>query len=180
MSVSARFIDSYRKFSIFMINVSTNVASGNERKGEKTLFWLDNVIIIKTVVWTVIMLYNYYTDCFVWVCNLVCHIKGRALIEGVCEQGLKRIFGSKRDEVTEEWCKLHNEEFRNLYSYLNLIRQVKSRRMMCAEHVARMCVKCTRFWWESPKERGHSEDRGLDGRMRSGWILEGFAGGGVD
>jgi hypothetical protein len=95
------------------------------------------------------MLYNYYTDCFVWVC----HIKRRALIEGVCEQGLKIIFVTKRDDVTEEWCKLHNEEFRNFYSYLNLIRQIKSRRMMCSEHVARMCVKCTGFWWESPKAR---------------------------
>jgi hypothetical protein len=31
--------------------------------------------------------------------------------------------------------------------------------------------KCTRFWWESPKERDHSEDRGVDGRMGSQWIL---------
>jgi hypothetical protein len=29
----------------------------------------------------------------------------------------------------------------------------------------------TRFWWESPKERDHSEDRGIDGRMGSEWIL---------
>jgi hypothetical protein len=31
--------------------------------------------------------------------------------------------------------------------------------------------KCPRFWWESPKERDHSEDRGVDGRMGSQWIL---------
>jgi hypothetical protein len=31
--------------------------------------------------------------------------------------------------------------------------------------------KCTRVWWESPKERDHSEDRGVDGRMGSEWIL---------
>jgi hypothetical protein len=30
---------------------------------------------------------------------------------------------------------------------------------------------CTWFWWESPKERDHSEDRGVDGRMVSEWIL---------
>jgi hypothetical protein len=30
---------------------------------------------------------------------------------------------------------------------------------------------CTRFWWESPKERAHSEDQGVDGRMGSEWIL---------
>jgi hypothetical protein len=39
--------------------------------------------------------------------------------------------------------------------------------------------KCTRFWWESPKEKHHSEDQGADGRMGSGWIL-GRLTGGVD
>jgi hypothetical protein len=33
--------------------------------------------------------------------------------------------------------------------------------------------KCTGFWWDSPKEREHSEDRGVDGRMGSKWILVG-------
>jgi hypothetical protein len=51
---------------------------------------------------------------------------------------LRRIFGPKRDEVTGEWRKLHNEELHNLYSSSDVIRQVKSRRMMWAEHVARM------------------------------------------
>jgi hypothetical protein len=36
----------------------------------------------------------------------------------------------------------------------------------------------TRFWQESPKERDHSEDRGVDGRMGLEWILERLAGGG--
>jgi hypothetical protein len=51
---------------------------------------------------------------------------------------LRRIFGPKRDEVTVEWRKLHNEELHNLYSYPDIIRQVKSRRMRWAGHVARM------------------------------------------
>jgi hypothetical protein len=51
---------------------------------------------------------------------------------------LRRIFGSKRDEVTGEWRKLHNEELHNLYSSPNIIRQIKSRRMRWAGHVARM------------------------------------------
>jgi hypothetical protein len=42
---------------------------------------------------------------------------------------LRRIFGPKRDEVTGEWRKLHNEEFHNLYSSPDIIRQVKSRQM---------------------------------------------------
>jgi hypothetical protein len=37
--------------------------------------------------------------------------------------------------------------------------------------------KCTGFWWEGPKERGHSEDRSIDGRMGSEWLLGGLAGG---
>jgi hypothetical protein len=44
----------------------------------------------------------------------------------------------KRDEVTGEWTKLHNEELHILYSSSNIIRQIKSRRMRWAEHVARM------------------------------------------
>jgi hypothetical protein len=51
---------------------------------------------------------------------------------------LKRIFGPKRDEVTGEWRKLHNEELNNLYSSPDIIRQVKSRRMRWAGHVVRM------------------------------------------
>jgi hypothetical protein len=54
---------------------------------------------------------------------------------------LRRIFGPKRDEVTGEWRKLHNEEFHNLYSSPDIIRQVKSRRMRWAGHVARMGEK---------------------------------------
>jgi hypothetical protein len=51
---------------------------------------------------------------------------------------LRRIFGPKRDEVTREWRKLHNEELPNLYSSPYIIRQVKSRRMRWARHVACM------------------------------------------
>ena len=51
---------------------------------------------------------------------------------------LRRIFGPKRDEVTWEWRKLHYEELRDLYSLLNIVRVVKSRRMRWAGHVARM------------------------------------------
>jgi hypothetical protein len=51
---------------------------------------------------------------------------------------LRRIFGPKRGEVTGEWRKLHNEELHNLYSSPDIIRQVKSRLMRWAGHVARM------------------------------------------
>jgi hypothetical protein len=54
---------------------------------------------------------------------------------------LRRIFGPKRDEVTGEWRKLHNEELRDLYSSPSLIRIIKSRRMRWVGHVARMWEK---------------------------------------
>jgi hypothetical protein len=72
---------------------------------------------------------------------------------------LKRISRPKSDEVTGEWRKLHSEELHNLYSSPDIIRQIKSRRMR----------------WESQKERDHSEDKGIGGRMGSEWILRKLA-----
>jgi len=50
----------------------------------------------------------------------------------------RRIFGPKRDEVTREWRKLHNEELNDLYSSSSIVRVIKSRRMRWAGHVAPM------------------------------------------
>jgi hypothetical protein len=47
----------------------------------------------------------------------------------VFEIRVLRIFGPKRDEVTGDWRKLHNEELHNLYSSPNIIRMIKSRRL---------------------------------------------------
>jgi hypothetical protein len=51
---------------------------------------------------------------------------------------VRRIFGHKRDEVTGEWRQLHIGELNNLYSSPDIIRQIKSRKMRWAGHVARM------------------------------------------
>ena len=51
---------------------------------------------------------------------------------------LRRIFGPRRDEVTEEWRRTHNEELNDPYSSPNIVRVIKSRRMRWAGHVARM------------------------------------------
>jgi hypothetical protein len=51
---------------------------------------------------------------------------------------LSRIFGSKRDEVTGEWRRLHNEELNNMYSSPNIVWVIKSRIMGWAGHVVRM------------------------------------------
>jgi hypothetical protein len=51
---------------------------------------------------------------------------------------LRRIFGPKRDEVTGEWRRLHNEALYALYSSPNIIRVIKSRKVKLTGHIARM------------------------------------------
>jgi hypothetical protein len=58
---------------------------------------------------------------------------------------LRKIFGPRRDEVTEVWRKLHNEELRDLYSSPSIIRIIKSRMMRWAGHVARIGVKMNAY-----------------------------------
>jgi hypothetical protein len=92
---------------------------------------------------------------------------------------LRKILGAKRDEVTGEWRKLHNEELYILYSSPNIIRQIKSKRMRCARHVASMGRESIPGFNEKARRKEtHLEDQGVYGRMGSGWILGGLAGGG--
>ena len=82
-------------------------------------------------------------------------------------RALRRIFGPKRDEVTGEWRKLHNEELNDLYSSLNTFRVIKSGRFRWAGHVARMeelGEEYTGFWWGNLKEGDHVGDPDVDGR----------------
>jgi hypothetical protein len=71
---------------------------------------------------------------------------------------LRGIFGAKRDEVTGEWKKLHNEELHDLYCSPNIYPMIKSRKksvgVACSSDWGRG-EACTRFWSENLRERAH-------------------------
>jgi hypothetical protein len=81
---------------------------------------------------------------------------------------LRRIPGPKRNEVTGEWRKLHNEELNDLYSSPNIIRVIKSRRMRRAGHVERIGGEVRRG---NLRVRDHFGDPGVDGRIIMRWIF---------
>ena len=79
---------------------------------------------------------------------------------------LRTIFGPRRDEVTGEWRRLHNEELNDLYCSPNIVRVIKLRRMRWTGHVARMGEErgAYRVLVEKPEEK-----RPL-GRSRRRWV----------
>jgi hypothetical protein len=79
---------------------------------------------------------------------------------------LRRIFGPKRNEVSGEWRKLHNEELRDLYSSPSIIRKIKSRRMRRAGHLARMGEKRNTYRLLVGKPEGKKPL----GRPRRRWV----------
>jgi len=66
---------------------------------------------------------------------------------------LRKIFGSKKDEIICEWRRLTNEEFYDLYSSPNAIRAIKLKRMRCADHVARLGDRRDRVLMGIPDEK---------------------------
>jgi hypothetical protein len=83
----------------------------------------------------------------------------------------------QRDEVTGEWTKLHNE-FNNLYSTLNIIWVIKSRKMRRAGHIPRMgerrAVYRVLVW--KPEKRDYLENPGTDGSVILRWIFKMYDG----
>jgi hypothetical protein len=79
----------------------------------------------------------------------------------------------KRDEVTGEWKKLHNEDFNDLYCSPNIIRVIIWRRMRWACNVACMERRGYKgFWWGNLRERDHFEAPGVDGKVTLRWIFK--------
>jgi len=70
---------------------------------------------------------------------------------------LRRIFQPKRDEVTREWRKLHNEELNDLYSLPNIVWVIKSRRVRWArkQRIWGKREAYTGFWWGNLRDRDH-------------------------
>ena len=91
---------------------------------------------------------------------------------------LRRVFGPKRDQVTGEWRKLHNEELSDLYPLPNTVRVVKSRRMRWAGHVARMGEGrgVHKVLVGKPEGKRPLGDPDADGRIILRWIFRKWAG----
>ena len=81
---------------------------------------------------------------------------------------LRRILGPKRDEVTGEWRKVHNEGLNDLYSLPNIFRVIQSRRMRWAGHVARIGEGRGMYGVLVGK---HGGEPGVDGRIILRWIF---------
>jgi hypothetical protein len=120
---------------------------------KNTKIWVYRIIILP------VLLYG----CDIWSLTLREEQRLRVFENWV----LRRIFGSKTDEATGEWRRLHKEELNDLYSSPNIIRVIKSRRMRWVGHVARMGEKkgAYRILVGRPKGR-----RPL-GRPRRRWII---------
>jgi hypothetical protein len=91
---------------------------------------------------------------------------------------LRRIFGPKRDEVTREWRKPHNEELNDLYHSPNIVQVIKLSRMKWVGHVAHMGrgEAYIGFWWGNLSGRDNLEDAIIDGRIILRWIFRKWAG----
>jgi hypothetical protein len=86
---------------------------------------------------------------------------------------LRKIFKPKRDKVTGEWRRLHNEELSDLYSSLNIIRVIKLRRVSLRGmwHVWDTGEVHTGLWW-GHLERDHLKDLDVDGKIILRYIFK--------
>jgi hypothetical protein len=103
---------------------------------------------------------------------LVSHTKGRTQIEGFENRVLRRIFGSKREEVAGGWRRLHTEELHKLYSSPNIIiRVIKSMKWSGDVSCIGEVINNTKFWLENLKEINNSEELSVDRKIILEWIF---------
>ena len=123
-----------------MLSVGANLLSSN------LLSTNIKIKIHKTIILTVVVY-----GCKCWSLTLREECRHRMFENRV----LERIFGPKRDEVTGEWRKLHNEKLNDQYSSPNINRVIKSRKLRWAGHVVLMGDgrDAYRVWWENLRER---------------------------
>jgi hypothetical protein len=116
--------------------IKSRLNSGNAYYHSVQNLLFSKLLSINTLikVYSTIILPVVWYGCETWTVNRRRNIRLRVFENRV----LRRLFGPKRDEVTGEWRRLHNEEPNDLYSSPNIIRVIKSRRMRLSEYVASM------------------------------------------
>ena len=106
-------------------------------------------------------------------------VKKYSVLLEVSKLVCKTAISPKRDAVTGEWRRLHNKELYTVYSSPN-IRVIKSRRMRCSKHVARMNERkgtYKSFNWGDLKKECHLKNPCVDGRIILKYILKEWDGG---
>jgi hypothetical protein len=105
---------------------------------------------------------------------LAVHIEEECRLRVFENRVLRRIFGPKRDEVTQKRRRLRNDKLYALYSSPNIIQVIRSRRMRWAEHVAGMWIRKSAYMVlvGKPEGRNHLKDPGVGGRILTKWIFQ--------
>ena len=131
---------------------------------KNNVFWDLKIKIHRTIILTVVLY-----GCETWLLTLRDERRLR-VFENVV---LRRIFGPKRDEVTGEWRKLHNEVLNDLNSSPNKVWVIKSRIIRWAGHVAHMGERRGVYTVlvGKPEGKKHLGDPCVDGRILFRWIF---------
>ncbi|KAJ4450954.1 hypothetical protein ANN_02389 [Periplaneta americana] len=170
VQLSAMLQEEWRRIPVDILHklvesISDRVAAVIATRGGTTSLLSKNlkVRIYKTVILPVVLY-----GCETWTLTL----REEHRLRVFENKALRKIFGAKRDEVTEEWRKLHNAELHALYSSPDIIRNIKSRRLRWAGHVALMgeSRNAYRVLVGRPEEKDLCGRRDVDGRIILKWI----------